>query len=70
MEGARARVEYRLSAPTPPYLFSGIGEAEFSKKMQSLINTNGPHSAAKWLLDQDRRTSEIQIEHQTQTVAG
>jgi hypothetical protein len=48
-----------------PYAFSGIGEAEFSKKMQSLINMNAPHSDAKWLLDQDRRTSEIQIEHQT-----
>ena len=24
-----------------------------SRKMQSLINTNGPHSDAKWLLDQE-----------------
>jgi hypothetical protein len=53
-----------------PMLSPELAKRSSRKKMQSLINTNGPHSDAKWLLDQDRRTSEIQIEHQTQTVAG
>jgi hypothetical protein len=33
--------------------------------MQSQINSNGPHLDARWLLDQDQRTSETQIEDQT-----
>lgn len=48
------------------YAFSGIGGAEFSKKMRSLINTNGQQSDTRWLFDQSRRTSDAQIEHQTE----
>ena len=48
------------------YAFSGIGGAEFSKKMRSLINTNGQQSDTRWLLDESRRTSDAQIEHQTE----
>jgi hypothetical protein len=34
--------------------------------MRSLINTNGQQSDTRWLLDQSRRTSDAQIEHQTE----
>jgi hypothetical protein len=34
--------------------------------MRSLINTNGQQSDTGWLLGQSRRTSDAQIEHQTE----
>jgi hypothetical protein len=36
--------------------------------MRSLINTNGQQSDTRWLLDQSRRTSDAQIEHQTESL--
>jgi hypothetical protein len=36
--------------------------------MRSLINTNGQPSDTRWLLDQSRRKSDAQIEHQTESL--
>ena len=36
--------------------------------MRSLINTNGQLSDTRWLLDHSRRTSDAQIEHQTESL--
>jgi hypothetical protein len=43
-----------------------LAERSSRKKLRSLINTNGQQSDTRWLLDQSRRTSDAQIEHQTE----
>jgi hypothetical protein len=53
-----------------PYAFSGIGRAEFSKKMVFLMNTNGQQSDTSCLLGQSRRILDDQIRRSDQIVGG
>jgi hypothetical protein len=69
MEGSGwTRVEYRLSALTLPLCFLRNWRSGVSKKMRSLINTNRQHSDTRWLLHESRRTSDVQIERQTESL--
>ena len=47
-----------------------LAKRSSGKKMQSQINTNGPHSDGKWLLDQEPTNVRDPNRTPNQTVAG
>jgi hypothetical protein len=57
-----------MSAPTLPLCFLRNWRSGVLEKMRSLINTNGQQSDTRRLLEQSRRTSDAQIEHQTESL--
>ena len=57
-----------VGADASSMLSPELAERSSRKKMRSLINTNGQQSDTRWLLDQSRRTSDAQIEHQTESL--